>query len=180
MKKSSNFSPDSLRIILIIILIVLIGAAGYGFYWAENQLNDFAIELQTSLLKSKPTEKTQTTNIKESQATIDKATKFQVSTSTYLSQATSDINTYAIKSGITIESILPENQITPEPSIGGLEKKLVNVQIKNPAKTIDLITFLKLIETNIPKMQIQGITLNNSSEKDSVNVEPIIIELYTE
>ena len=62
---------------------------------------------------------------------------------------------------------------------GGSRNSRVSFEFSRSVSYIELITFLNAIETSIPKMRIDGISLPGSSSRSSVNPGTITLELAT-
>lgn len=187
--KNSGLKATSLRTMLIFLLIILIGAIGYGFYFAQNQLSAFSESTIESINKSNSgimssdglAAVEQELSLRSND--IEKADSFTSSSNDYQSIAIDDLTNYATGSGISIKDYsfinASEADIVPT-SIDGVETKYIKININNPITSTSLIKFLKLIETNYPKMQLKGLRLDQSSDTNKINVDPLIIELYTE
>jgi hypothetical protein len=185
MKKTRKFDSASLRTILIAALIIAIGASCYGFYIAQNWLKDYATTVEKSINGSKSgdisPESIASLNqaLSSRQTSIDKAAAVTISSANYQSQAISDLNTYASKTNITITDFSTTDVTQNSSTLIGVIPKYIKITLQNPTRTESLLQFLSLIETNLPKMQPTGISLNQAST-GTVNVDPLTIELYTE
>ena len=185
MKKSNKLTPTSLRTILITVLIIAIGATCYGFYKSQIWLTKYATSVGQTINSSKygtmspeglaALEQVLTNR----QASIEKAAAIVVSRANYQSQAISDLNIYAAKTNITITDYSVADTIITNSTIGGITSKYLKISLQNPIKMEDFLQFLSLIETNLPKMQLTGISLSQASE-NMINIDPLTIELYTE
>ena len=186
MKKSKIMTATSLRAILVIILLIAIGATGYGFYQAQIWLKKYATTVgQTIGSSSSGTMSSDGLLALEQvlasrQSSIDKAATVTVLGANYQSQAISDLTVYANKTGINITNYSVSDTTPTSAGIAGITPKYLSVTLQNPIKTDSLLQFLSLVETNLPKMQITGISLSQSSDITNINVDPLIVELYTE
>lgn len=186
MKKSKIMTATSLRAILVVTLLIAIGATGYGFYQAQIWLKNYATTVGQTIGSSKSG--TMSSDglsdleqaLESQQPSIDKAAAVTVLGANYQSQAISDLTVYANKTGINVTNYSVSDTISTSTGITGITPKYLSVTLQNPIKMDSLLQFLSLVETNLPKMQLTGISLSQSSESDSVNVDPLIIELYTE
>ena len=178
--KKSNMKASSLRSIMIVFLLLAVGLSAYGFYLAQGWLNNFAIASQVVSKSTASSTSSQGISqlqaaLSERQTAIDKTNAFTVSSQDYHSQAISDLTKYAVSTGVLISDYNAPNPITTDTKLS-----YITIKFNNPVQTSNLIKFLKLIETNLPKMQISGITLrDNPSTIGTVNVDPLTIEVYT-
>ena len=179
--KKTNTKASSLRSIMVMLLFLAIGLSAVGFYYAQVWLNDFAISVGQVVAKS-TTNSTSPQGISQLQSTmsskqtvIDKLNAFTVSSQDYQSQAISDLNKYAANNEISISDFNVASTTAT-----AINVKNITIKLANPVQISSLIKFLKSIETNLPKMQITEITIkDNSSKAGTVNVDPLIIEVYT-
>lgn len=179
--KKSNMKASSLRSIMVVFLLLAIGLSAYGFYLTQGQLNDFAISVGQVVSKSTASSTSSQgisqlqTALSERQTTIDKTNAFTVSSQDYQTQAFNDLTKYATDAGVLISDYNVSTTTTTDARLS-----YVTIKFNNPVQTSSLIKFLKLIETNLPKMQVSGITLtDNPSTVGTVNVDPLTIGVYT-
>ena len=173
---------------MIIMILVAFAIAGAGFYLAQNELASFSETVVSALSRSKTgitsaeglesIEKTLSTR----SADISKADLLTPTSADYQSQAIRDLTTYATKTNITIDdySVISSSEAGVTPLvIEGVKTEYIKITFGKTIDPNDFIKFLKLIETNTPKMQVIGINISQATDK-KLEVEPLIIELYTE
>lgn len=177
----------SLRASLIVLVILMIAVLAGGFYYAQNWLNDIAIEVNktsTELAKNDSVQAQANLNkeISNQKPVETKASGLLSSSSDFQNTVTADVSKYATNTGIEIESVSP-SQLPVGATVSnilGVNAQYIKVTLKNPVLYNNLIKFMKAIETNIPKMRLTGINItHNSSLGNSVSVDPIILEVYT-
>ncbi len=185
MKKSNKLTATSLRTVLIVALLVTIGATCYGFYKAQIWLTDYATTVGQTINSSKSGTMSPEglASLEQAlvnrQSSIEKAAAMTTSSANYQSQAISDLNIYAAKTNIIITDYSVADIASTNSTIGGVTSKYLKISLRNPIKMDSLLQFLSLIETNLPKMQLTGISLSQASG-NMINIDPLTIELYTE
>jgi hypothetical protein len=111
---------------------------------------------------------------------VVKTNSLIASTQDYQSQAIKDLDIYAAATGIGISNYsfaaaaaTPATATTPSGSA-------VTLTLTNPISYIKLLTFMKAVESNLPKMQITSINLTRvDGDSTSVRVDQLIIQVYT-
>lgn len=179
--------PSTLRTSMIIILILIIGLSVGGFYFTQNWLRTMAINYQNNTPQSANTPNTTQASkqleadVSSHQAIADKAAG-QIVSSNYQSDIKSDLDKYANNTNIKISDVslteAPGDKKTQ--AISDVKSRYLKVTLINPVSYTDLLKFIKAIETNIPKMNLQGINIKSESElTGSVTTDPLIIEVFT-
>ncbi|MEI6850584.1 MAG: hypothetical protein WCK26_01290 [Candidatus Saccharibacteria bacterium] len=172
---------SSLRTVMIILFVISAGSLVGGFYYAQNWLGDIAL---TNKSNSSTVDNSSSQTLTEAQKLAnEKSLKIISSNQDYQTKIIDDINLYASKNNISIENSGQTQSpagANSTPLINGVQLNYLTVTLKNPVNYENLMKFIKAIETNIPKIQITSLTINqNGKVKDSVNVEPLILEVYT-
>lgn len=188
--KKSKMKPSILKTMMIVVITMIIVLLVGGFYFAQIWLSDMSISLNTTSSSNQATTQTNSQSTSQLQNDVasqknasDKAANMVVSQQKYLDQIKNDLNKYASDTGLTISdykaATSPETSPLTTP-ITGIQPNYVSVSLKKPVVYTNLIKFMKAIETNVPKMKLTGINITNTTEPGaSVNVEPLIIEVYT-
>lgn len=183
-----HFIATSLHKILIISLLLIICLIIGGFYYAQIWLKDIAVNSKSNSSQSTTsygsTSQAQLqTELSSQKVAVDKAAGIVISSQDYQNKIKQDLDKYALDTGVTITDYgptQPDSTGSIATPINGLQSNYVKVTIKNPIPYTNLIKFIKAIETNIPKMELTGISLSHSENSgDSVMVKPLIIEVYT-
>lgn len=187
--KKTKLKATSLRSMMIAAIIITIGLAAGGFYFAQDWLNTFAISVGQTIAQSTNGSNTSQgiQNLKEEmaqkQVVAGKASSITISSQDYQSQAISDLNKYAANTGISITDYNVAAPATAEstlPAINGVRINYITITLGSPIPMTSLIQFLKSIETNLPKMQLAGIKVNQvQGSSNNVSVDPLTIEVYT-
>jgi hypothetical protein len=174
------FKPQSLRALLLVVLVMVI-AGGLGlFYLGLNEVRTFAVEVNHSIADAEASngQVQALQNLKgqlaQSEALIAKANQMFATPANYQNQAITDTRNYAAAAGLSIA------KIDFEPAVPGVSPTMT-VGLKAPVSYSKLIHFLDNIEGNIPKMQVTSIGVShvNGGRSDSVTVDDIKIMIAT-
>ena len=167
------------NIIISIILIVTILVIG-GFYFTQEWLKNFTQEVVTIDNSSKIKHSVHDLNelkfnVTRMQETNNKAISVFMTGNDIKNQITSAINNYAVYNNINITNY---SQIQTD-THNNIQTNSITVTLANPIPFNNLMIFMKMIENNIPKMQIDGINATRSqTSNSSVVVEPFTIKVY--
>lgn len=201
-KSINRLSAVQLRMVLLVSLggIILIG--GIGFYFLQQHLNNFAVEVShasedahtsdsdiAALQKLQKQLAENQDNIKRTQSIVADSKSYQ-----YQDQIIKDLNTYAARSGIAITrfsfndagAATTGSQKTPAgaaaqtqaPTISGLKSTSVSISLKTPTPYKNLMNFVHAIEQNLTKMQIAGLSLTKGENSSDVSINALTIEVY--
>ena len=183
--KKSGISAVGFRSLLIVLIILSIGLAVVGFYFSQNALIAYSktvgqtVADSTNTGKNVQSLKTLQAELAARQNIIVKASSLLATTANYQSQAINDINTYASTSGISISSY-SFAQTAAVATAGAQTSSNITVSLVSPMPYLSLLKFVRLIETNIPKMQISSINLTRQEGQNTmVKTDQISIDVYT-
>lgn len=189
--KNNSFNASKLRITMISVIIVIIGITSTGFYFAQQFLQKFASDVRQSNLRAKadnisPVEvNALKTKISDLGSTITKTENIAIPSQNYQDQAIRDLNKYATESGLAINGSFNFSRptsigLSTQLSSGAIRTEPVVITLANPVEFSSFIKFLKLIETNLPKMQLTGINISRDQNINSaITTDPLTIEVYT-
>jgi type II secretory pathway component PulM len=173
MRPKKQFNSQSLRSLLIALLVlIVIGGAGV-FYWSVGQVREYAVEVEHRIIDAEASRQqiNQLQNLRaemaQNSSLIEKAGLLFATPETYRTKAQNDITTYASAAGLSIKETT-----FADPADGAYT---ITVKFNNPVSFNGLITFLNNIEGNLPKMQVRSITLSNSTSAANVNVNEMTI-----
>lgn len=198
-KNSQSLRATTLRAILIVILVLVIGLASVGFYFGYQWVSAFALEVNTAVSKahsaqaptaSASTKVMQETLTKEAPV-IAKLATFYASPTDFQSKAIQDITTYAQRSGLAIGDVTlggatatTATTTTPVPGAGAAAAPTSSLTVKltAPVNYESLLKFITYIQNSLPKMQIKNITLQHSSsgKSGSVGIDSLTIQVVTQ
>lgn len=186
--KNSGMKASGLRSTLSFFVFLIIGLLITGFYFAQDQLHKYAIEIDQigSSSKTDSDDPTATTQLQEdldnNSVAAEKASIFVASAQDYQSRVTEDLNKYASTNSITITNFSFEKPagVVASALMNGVQPNFVTITLKNPIPFTNLMQFIMAIESNLPKMQLMGIELDHSNiATSSINTKPLVIEVYT-
>lgn len=183
--KKSSMSATTLKAILGTSIVLIIGLAGVGFYFAQDWLRSQAVEVSHAIADSNSSDSTiQSLNklqqeLETRQDIITKTNTIMTSSSTYQTQAVEDLTTYATASGITISNYaFPAATATSATQVVPLTQ--VTVTLSSPVTYTSLLKFMTAIEGNLPKMQITSVNLGRAaSNPQSVKIDQLTVAVYT-
>lgn len=171
--KSIGIKATSLRTIMLITAFLLIGISAAVLYYGQDLINKLATEVHNISPASE---------LSSNSAAINKANYAVALSQNYQSQIPKDLSKYAASAGVTIENInFAASGTTPTSDLptDGLTVKYAKITLANPVKFTSLMKFIKSIENNLPVMKITKLNISRiQASKDSVNVEPLMIEEY--
>lgn len=176
--KQSSMKATSLRSLLLFLVVLVIGAIAAGFYYGLERVKQYAVEVSHTNADARAAEqqvgelqKLKTT-LSNSEELVRKANQLFATESNYQTRAIQDVQRYASRADITItDTNFPDEQ-------QGSGSHTLVIRIESPTSYTNFIRFLESIESNLPKMQVTGITVNRASE-DTINVEDINIQVFT-
>lgn len=180
--KKSTFSAVSLRKLLIVVIVLLIGAVGAGFYFGMQTIRQYAVDVSHTVADSQASEgvvddfkKLQQT-LAERESLIDKANKLFSTEASYQSQALTDVKKYASDNGLTVSNT--NFDVAQDPALG--TGRTFEVSLQSPVPYMNLLRFLDAVEGNLPKMQIDSITIGRqAANSNQVTVEGVTVRIST-
>lgn len=186
--KNPKSKARNLRIVLSTFVFIAIGLSALGFYFAQDWLGTYAKSVGQTMAKSTINvtgaqglaELLQALNDK--QLIVTKLDSFLSPAQNYQSQIINDLSKYAANSGVTITDYnvsSPNTASTATSTISGVGISYVTITLSNPMQITSFIKFLKLIETNLPKMQLSGISISGETSSTAVTVNTLTIGVYT-
>lgn len=186
--KKSKMNAKVLRGILTLGIFVIIGLSAVGFYFAQAWLSNLSLEISDKVAQSdtvgddiQSLKKLQE-ELAKRQDIIIKSSLLLTSTSSYQGQVIKDLDKYADMSGIKITSKSFEkpaaSTTTPANKTMAPQSSVV-LSVESPLPYSGLLSFLNLVESNLPKMQVLSVNIGRVGDSKSVRVEKITIGVYT-
>lgn len=197
-KTFHSLSATQLRIVLMASIGVITLIGGVGFYFIEQQLHVYAVQVShisedastsdndiTTLQNLQKKLADSTDSIKRTESIVADSKFYQ-----YQDQIIHDLNTYANRAGVTISSFVfdsntggkigaPTTTGQAGTSISGLKSTTVSITLKTPTKYKNLMNFVHYVEQNLTKMQIANVSLTKGTNADEVSTNALLIEVYT-
>lgn len=196
---NKGFTPVALRFVLSSLLVVIVGLMICGFVYSYDKLRSYAVEVSHNRTDAAASsDSLQTLNdiqsqLKRNQQTVQRALTITATSELPQFEAIDDVQAYAIRNHLILKTIdfnsstgstTPATSQTPAATstpVASAASPGVDVSITFPDEVNyqDFLQFLTDIENNIPKMQVQGITISKGSNPDMITSGPLTIHMYT-
>lgn len=172
---TKSFKPQNLRTLLSILFAVVVLGGGVIFYFGLEMVRGYAVEVNNRLKDADASEldlqrlRTLKNKLEQNQSLIATADRLFTSEEAYQAQVSNDLRNYANQVGIAITA----TDFDPEPG-----SHTVIVKLAKPTSYSKFVQFLKLVEGNLPKLEILTIDLKrvNNGSADSVEAGDITIK----
>lgn len=196
-KGLNKLTATRLRTVLFVSIIGTLVLIGAGFYFIQDQLYNFAVQVShtnedamtsrddiATFEKLKQNLEDDATNVERTKSIVADSKAYE-----YQDQIIKDLNTYASRSGLTIASFTFANATAPGTAgaataakpvaaISGLKSTTASIVLATPTKYNNVMKFIHSIEQNLTKMQLAGISLAKGSAADEVSINALDIEVY--
>lgn len=178
MKPKKQFRPQNLRTILAFLMVVIVVGGGAVFYWGVGLVREYAVSVEQRLADAKASEQqlrglqTLKSQLAQSDSLVDKANQLFATPETYQQKALGDIKKYADAAGLDIA-----NTSFGDPATDGAYS--IAVTLREPVAYSKLVKFLATMESNLPKLQVNSISLGRveGGSGDSVKTGDIKINI---
>lgn len=185
--KSKAIDATTTRWILVGVIVLLVGG-GIAGAWklqmmlnekmvATNQVKSDAINSNDNLAKAQALKvylQNHKTEIEKTALIVADATAYK-----YQDQIVQDITRYASVAGLQILGFDFPSSTSSSSSSTGLKSIAATITLQNPVPYRNYLTFLKLIEQNLTKMQITNISIVPDKDNPNLINNPIIgLEVY--
>lgn len=178
MKQKKSLTPQNIRSLLGFLLFVLIAGGGAIFYFGLQQLKDYSSEVDQELAVADANEKridglrALKSALSDSTNLIAKADSLFSAPATYKGQVETDIRNHAAAAGISVDAVTFDDAAATQ------GRYLVTVELKKTVDYEKFIKFLDGIETNIPKLQVDSLTINRvETDKNAIAVSNLKLKV---
>jgi hypothetical protein len=180
---NTKLTARSVRTLLSVSLVLLTFAAGAGFYFGLQKVNEAALEV-THASQDAVAGIAQVEGFKELQVQLDQAKLLVTKADTifapsanYQGQALLDLQAYATASGITITNT--EFGDTTDNGANGAVTRPVTITLAQPVSYTGLLRFLQLTEGSLPKLAVNGVKITRlpDASNGQVGVAPITLRI---
>ncbi len=189
MKKLGSFQLNaaSLQYVLIAAIILCITGIVGIFIMAQSILVEKAISTDHAKIDAELSQdeiirlQRLRSSLKDEKATIDKTAKIVAESQqyTYQDQVINDITAFAAQTGVKITGFDFSKKPTATTDKSLPQKTIVTVTTDKSIDYTALLRFIKLIERNITKMQLTGLSIRPDMQNPAVVLGPIIeLEVY--
>jgi len=194
--KKTTLTATRLRIILSLTLLLIIAAGGGGFVYVKGLLTQYSVTVSHTKVDAQASDGNITSletiqkELATDQDVVQKATQLRSTSEFPEFDIVNDVKKYAAADGISIDSYdftsqgstgTPSTTSVPAPAVSSSSKTVdLSVSIHSPVNYQKLLQFLYDLQQGLPKMQVQGVSVGPGDSVDTVEVQPITIEMYTE
>ena len=195
---TTTLTATKLRAILIACLVIIAVACVGVFSFASTKLKVAAIDTSRAVIDADASQnnlqalQTIQKELAARQSTVERTDRIVADSQSYgyQNQIIADLNNYASTARVGITNIdfgsasssTPATPAAPgatAPStVANVKTTSVTVTLENPIPYTDLLTFMRLIEQNLTKMQIAKINISSSGESNKVTSDTLVIEVY--
>ena len=198
MKK--GLTASSARIVLALFLLIILAAMVAGSYFAYSFLSATSKEvadMQTeasavdmkiqNLLKLKDQLEKNPVATKKAEQIVADSKSYQ-----YQNQIVNDLSIYAGKANIPIQSFTFQDGSTSSKSsssssqttakkptsVSGVKSITVSIQLGDKVPYNNLLHFLYLVENNVTRMQIYGVSISRGEQRGEVSAQSLELGVY--
>lgn len=198
MKK--GLTASSARIVLALFLLIILAAMVAGSYFAYSFLSTTSKEvadMQTeasavdmkiqNLLKLKDQLEKNPVATKKAEQIVADSKSYQ-----YQNQIVNDLSIYAGKANVPIQSFTFQDGSTSSKSsssssqttakkptsVSGVKSITVSIQLGDKVPYNNLLHFLYLVENNVTRMQISGVSISRGEQRGEVSAQSLELGVY--
>ena len=198
MKK--GLTASSARIVLALFLLIILAAMVAGSYFAYSFLSTTSKEvadMQTeasavdmkiqNLLKLKDQLEKNPVATKKAEQIVAESKSYQ-----YQNQIVNDLSIYAGKANVPIQSFTFQDGSTSSKSsssssqtttkkptsVNGVKSITVSIQLGDKVPYNNLLHFLYLVENNVTRMQIYGVSISRGEQRGEVSAQSLELGVY--
>ena len=199
MKK--GLTASSARIVLALFLLIILAAMVAGSYFAYSFLSTTSKEvadMQTeasavdmkiqNLLKLKDQLEKNPVATKKAEQIVAESKSYQ-----YQNQIINDLSIYAAKANVPIQSFTFQDSSTSSAkssssssqtttkkptSVNGVKSIMVSIQLGDKVPYNNLLHFLHLVENNVTRMQISGVSISRGEQRGEVSAQSLELGVY--
>lgn len=198
MKK--GLTASSARIVLALFLLIILAAMVAGSYFAYSFLSTTSKEvadMQTeasavdmkiqNLLKLKDQLEKNPVATKKAEQIVADSKSYQ-----YQNQIVNDLSIYAGKANVLIQSFTFQDGSTSAKSsssssqtnakkptsVSGVKSITVSIQLGDKVPYNNLLHFLYLVENNVTRMQISGVSISRGEQRGEVSAQSLELGVY--
>ncbi len=199
MKK--GLTASSARIVLALFLLIILAAMVAGSYFAYSFLSTTSKEvadMQTeasavdmkiqNLLKLKDQLEKNPVATKKAEQIVADSKSYQ-----YQNQIINDLSIYAAKANVPIQSFTFQDSSTSSAkssssssqtttkkptSVNGVKSITVSIQLGDKVPYNNLLHFLHLVENNVTRMQISGVSISRGEQRGEISAQSLELGVY--
>lgn len=197
MKKTLNASVARIimALLLLVILAAMVGSVIVAYSFLSKTSDDVGkLQTEAIAIESKIQNLLALKSQLDKNSEIAKKAKNIVSESKmyqYQNQIVQDLSTYADRAGIPIRSFTFQTESTAAKSTtptskkptgatpAGVKSTFVSIQLGENIDYVRFLHFLDLIEKNVTRMQLSGISISRGANNHELLVQALEVKVYT-
>lgn len=197
MKKTLNASIARIimALLLLVILAAMVGSVIVAYSFLSKTSDDVGkLQTEAIAIESKIQNLFALKSQLDKNSEIAKKAKNIVSESKmyqYQNQIVQDLSTYADRAGIPIRSFTFQTESTAAKSTtptskkptgatpAGVKSTFVSIQLGENIDYVRFLHFLDLIEKNVTRMQLSGISISRGANNHELLVQALEVKVYT-
>lgn len=197
MKKTLNASVARIimALLLLVILAAMVGSVIVAYSFLSKTSDDVGkLQTEAIAIESKIQNLLALKSQLDKNSEIAKKAKNIVSESKmyqYQNQIVRDLSTYADRAGIPIRSFTFQTESTAAKSTtptskkptgatpAGVKSTFVSIQLGENIDYVRFLHFLDLIEKNVTRMQLSGISISRGANNHELLVQALEVKVYT-
>ena len=178
-KERKGFTPQKMRALLSVMLVLVTLGSGALFYYALGETRKYGTEVNHRLLDADASYEQLSslqalkTQLTESETLVGKANQLFATPDNYQAEALAAVRNYATVAGLSIT-----NTRFADAEDGS---KTIVISFNEGSVTYDkLIYFLRNVEENVPKLQVTSLPVSHitGGDSNSIKVGDITIKIY--
>lgn len=196
MKKIVNASIARIimTLLLLIILAAMVGAVVLAYSFLSKTSEDIgkmqteamAVDAKIQNILAQKTQLDKNSEIaKKAKNIVSESKLYQ-----YQNQIIQDLSAYADRAGIPIRSFTFQNESTASGSSttskkpantapAGVKSTFVSIQLGENIDYVRFLHFLDLIEKNVTRMQLSGVSISRGANNHELLVQALEVKVYT-
>ncbi len=166
MAQKKSFTPQTLRSILATLLVLILAGGGALFYLGITELREYSTLVNQRLADAEASGKQvdELQHLKgqlaNSTTLVNKANQLFIAPGSFQSRALADVRKYANAANLSIERTSFEED----------GAHTIVVRLRSPVPYDNLVMFLSNIEGNLPKLQVNSLSLHRVDGGNSSNM----------
>lgn len=175
MKK--GMTATSFQKLLIFFVCIVVALTAAGFYFGLMEVRKLAIQVNNKVEDAKASgdqidelRRLQQT-LTQSDSLVQKANRMFSTEASFTSDVVRDLERYASVAGVSIvnRNFVESSEVTAS---GTSPQRFIRISLAQPVSYAKLLRFIQLIEGNLPKMQINTMTI---SRPDQTSGDTVIV-----
>lgn len=190
--KQGSLKATGLRTLFIVMIAIILVASFVGFYIVQTKLSNYANSVSHIVADAEASKSSLQSlqnleiELEKRKDVSEKATSIIAKSQgyEYQDQVIQELTEYANKTGVSISQFdfsSQESSTSTESSstdTSGLRSTSVTVTLVTPTSYDNLLKFVRAIENNLTRMQLDSINVSQSGDSSGVSVGALTIKVY--